>query len=713
MFIGCVKAKIEFNYTSTTCTACHWLHIWNETDYLAQAYWTVYPAAIGNPCLNAVYDAYSAVVPGLDPNIPGTFESACVSLPGMGLVSLAELINECQQMNFGTNTTWTSTEIAAYNAQQTDHMTDCSAACTTATRLAEYEAEIVAAYPGISPADLTCLRNAMQASCLQTCSNAYPTVTAAPVALPNTDLDNAGMIEFGHPQLTAGACSGGGYNMTGCSQAACLTWVGEVEPAGAPDSTFALTCEEIQATAMLQELLVQRSLQLQEQLDQFTSNYLTECAVPDNIEDNLHVEFLSGKHHYTLYYYDRAGSLMSTVPPNDEPLQLDNVSAPTPPANWPTTDIIYPERTLYRYNSLGQLVMQKTPDGGQTLMAYDRLGRLRFSQNAKQFAVTPTPAYSYTKYDGLGRVVEVGESTVGNAGNDLFDDLVYQLLKAQDPNFPTSGTHRTLTTYTDALSGLTFSNGQGQRYLVNRVSWSMSDQDGNTATTFDQVVTAYSYDPHGNVDWLVHQLPDVGQRFISYDYDLVSGHVRQLRYNEGFVDQFFQRYSYDEDGRILNAQTSADGVVWDNDARYSYYAHGPLKRTLLGEDQVQGIDHTYTIQGWLKGINAADLTNGDDPSKDGFAGPNVKVGQDAFGMMLSYFNGDFKHIGSPFDNDLHSSTETPALWKVAVSTPSTTATSQLGAGRASWPRPRASTQRTPSTRMRAMPRWPCATATMC
>ncbi|MBK8613520.1 MAG: hypothetical protein IPN85_08485, partial [Flavobacteriales bacterium] len=564
---------------------------------------------------------------------------------------LAELVFECQQMNFGTNTTWTSTEIAAYNAQQTDHMTDCSAACTTATRLAEYEAEIVAAYPGISPTDLTCLRNAMQASCLQTCSDAYPTVTTAPVALPNTDLDNAGMIEFGHPQLTAGACSGGGYNMTGCIQAACLTWVGEVEPAGAPDETVALTCEEIQATAMLQELLVQRSLQLQEQLDQFTANYLTECAVPDNIEDNLHVEFLSGKHHYTLYYYDRAGSLMSTVPPNDEPLQLDNVSAPTPPATWPTTDIIYPERTLYRYNSLGQLVMQKTPDGGQTLMAYDRLGRLRFSQNDKQLGMTPTPAYSYTKYDGLGRVVEVGESTAGNAGNDLFDDLVYQLLKAQDQYFPTSGTHRTLTTYTDALTGLTFSNGQGQRYLVNRVSWSMSDQDGNTATTFDQVVTAYSYDPHGNVDWLVHQLPDVGQRFISYDYDLVSGHVRQLRYNEGFVDQFFQRYSYDEDGRILNAQTSADGVVWDNDARYSYYAHGPLKRTVLGEDQVQGIDHTYTIQGWLKGINAADLTNGDDPSKDGFAGPNVKVGKDAFGMMLSYFDGDFNHPGSPFHND--------------------------------------------------------------
>ena len=73
--------------------------------------------------------------------------------------------------------------------------------------------------------------------------------------------------------------------------------------------------------------------------------------------------------------------------------------------------------------------------------------------------------------------------------------------------------------------------------------------------------------------------------------------------NEFRSDRFFHRYSYDEDNRLTLAETSRDGLVWDADAGYTYYAHGPLKKVELGTDKVQTVDYTYTLQGWLKAIN--------------------------------------------------------------------------------------------------------------
>lgn len=68
--------------------------------------------------------------------------------------------------------------------------------------------------------------------------------------------------------------------------------------------------------------------------------------------------------------------------------------------------------TNYRYNSLNQVADQKTPDAGTSHFWYDRLGRLAISQNAKQLVI---PAYSYTIYDPLGRIIEVGQKQQSTA----------------------------------------------------------------------------------------------------------------------------------------------------------------------------------------------------------------------------------------------------------------------------------------------------------
>ncbi|MEP7236089.1 MAG: hypothetical protein ABI778_12410, partial [Ignavibacteriota bacterium] len=97
-------------------------------------------------------------------------------------------------------------------------------------------------------------------------------------------------------------------------------------------------------------------------------------------------------------------------------------------------------------------------------------------------------------------------------------------------------------------------------------------------------------------------------------------------------DQFTHRYSYDADNRLLKVETSRDGKIWDRDAAYSYYLHGPLMRSAIGEDSVQGVDYVYTLQGWLKGMNHPSLATSKDPGKDGASGS--RYARDAYGMML-------------------------------------------------------------------------------
>ena len=69
--------------------------------------------------------------------------------------------------------------------------------------------------------------------------------------------------------------------------------------------------------------------------------------------------------------------------------------------------------TTYEYNSFNQVKKQFSPDGGTSEFWYDRLGRLVASQNEEQRLGADTYGlgtnrFSYTKYDALGRITEVG-----------------------------------------------------------------------------------------------------------------------------------------------------------------------------------------------------------------------------------------------------------------------------------------------------------------
>jgi RHS repeat-associated protein len=138
-----------------------------------------------------------------------------------------------------------------------------------------------------------------------------------------------------------------------------------------------------------------------------------------------------------------------------------------------------------------------------------------------------------------------------------------------------------------------------------------------------------------------------GEKRLDYQYDLISGKVNQVIYQPGKGDQFIHRYDYDADNRIISVNTSRDGLIWQNDAKYVYHLHGPLARTELGDQKVQGMDYAYTLQGWLKGVNSSSLHEGlFDIGQDGKTGGSLPiVAMDAFGYSLDFYVGDYKPIG--------------------------------------------------------------------
>jgi len=423
-----------------------------------------------------------------------------------------------------------------------------------------------------------------------------------------------------------------------------------------PDSApeiLPISCQEAAANDIANAIEHVVYEYITDKVDAFEADYMNTCVDPDSINDNFWLTYPLGYHDYTLYYYNRAGSLIQTVPPQGvDLLDLD--------ANNDVHDKIGMNRntaphhrfiTDYEYNSLGQLIKQNTPDGGTSEFFYNGLGQLRFSQNAQQAADV---TYSYTKYDKLGRIIEVGESVQAAAGGNF--SLPVNVNTEDFPNLFANTSEVTYTVYNtpENVSYLN-DNVTTQRFLQNRISYTYTDEDGDVnGTTNDQTYTYYSYDAHGNVEWLIQDIPGfVDKQYVRYEYDLVSGNVLKVCYNENKLDQFYHRYSYDADNRITIAETSTDNVIWDRDAGYDYYTHGPLQRTKIGEDKVQGLDYVYTIHGWLKALNHASLDMTLDPGQDG----TNNFAKDVFAMQLSYFTGDFnRNNNNPF-----SSTNTATL----------------------------------------------------
>jgi RHS repeat-associated protein len=361
------------------------------------------------------------------------------------------------------------------------------------------------------------------------------------------------------------------------------------------------------------------------------------------LKESFSYQARQGEFHFTLHYFDQAGDLVQTVPPEGvHPLsavEIDQLENGTPVAG--------PAHTLtstYRYNSLGQALEQQTPDSGVKRFWYNAQGQLRLSQNAQQQV---DGRYAFVRYDRRGRVVETGLVANPPDTNDAITPLDPMLLKGytDNPDFP-NGFTREQTVATSYDRSPAECQGLNPRNLRGRIAAIVAATTIG-ATTIGATTICYSYDPHGNIESFSQSIAGLGTKTTQYECDILDGKVLATHYQAGENDAIHHRYTYDLDRRLTAVETSRDGELWERDAAYTYYQHGPLARIELGADRVQGVDYTYAITNWPKGVNADTLTPERDPGRDGASGgPNVAVARDVFGSAVHYFPNDYRPVAT-------------------------------------------------------------------
>ncbi|MBT1708764.1 hypothetical protein KK062_11040 [Fulvivirgaceae bacterium PWU5] len=375
--------------------------------------------------------------------------------------------------------------------------------------------------------------------------------------------------------------------------------------------------------AILIELAIQQLYDAE--ITRFMNNYYSRCLA--SASEKFTYSYRSKEYHYTLYYYDQAGNVVQTVPPEGvHPLTPQQVDA------FLAGNRTEPAHTLamkYQFSSLNKVIWQFSPDSKESRFWFDAKGQIRLSRNAQQ---QKENKYSYIKYDEQGRTTEVGEveTTAG---------LSTLLTALESPDFPAQSLY-TLTDIIRTHYDFKLDKIQAtflQENLRTRVSYVEMIEKGRQ----DTVRTYYTYDIHGSVKAMLQSIPGLSDKRIDYAYDLISGKVNYIFYQYGESDAFTHRYEYDADSRLTNVYTSTDRFIWNKDAAYLYYQHGALARTEFGEYRIQGQDYYYTLQGWGKGVN---MPFSGDPGRDGV--PGSTAGKDAFAYALGYYPGDYTPINA-------------------------------------------------------------------
>jgi RHS repeat-associated protein len=350
-------------------------------------------------------------------------------------------------------------------------------------------------------------------------------------------------------------------------------------------------------------------------------------------------------------YYDLAGNLRKNVSPKG----FDFFS--------PTTMNMV---TTYDYSHLGQAIGVQSPDEGLVEMVYDKEGKLRYSQNAKQKL---EDRFSYINYDKHGRPYETGENhlnlirpgtlfmnyygqatcvqcTTGYTGIytsaiiDQMDGLAtieksnvtlasYTVPNSSD-NIPSS--------YSYQSQYQNFRNGQLTRIKSdNAIVWFNADKVGRRLASITQITEPDFVAKNGNIDDRIK----TSESFVDY----FTGLTAQSSYQLNNVHEYLRYYfSYDANLKptitelMYGTYTGATNTLSTN----SYDKSGRLKRVVIGKNY-QGLDYVYTLNGGLKAINHPGLDPGLDRGGDSedYSGTGSGVNKDLFGETMDFYYDDY------------------------------------------------------------------------
>ena len=194
--------------------------------------------------------------------------------------------------------------------------------------------------------------------------------------------------------------------------------------------------------------------------------------------------------------------------------------------------------TLYRYNTLGQLIWKKTPDAGIVVYLYNDAGQLKVVQDERQRnGFAGTNAFTAYNYDVLGRMVEIRENDYRSGSHTITDFISnpsllnntvdYGVLKVR--NYYNELTSTDLTNL-----GISSALYDELKNLTGRLVASVSYDETELQTSAHRILEFFSYNDEGAVETKYKKIQDHALQKFAYSYDF-KGTLISSAYYEDYV----------------------------------------------------------------------------------------------------------------------------------------------------------------------------------
>jgi RHS repeat-associated protein len=388
----------------------------------------------------------------------------------------------------------------------------------------------------------------------------------------------------------------------------------------------------------------------------------------------------------TYYIYDDIGNLRLVMPPSATQAYVGGATVAS------IQDALC---YRYEYDSRQRMIVKKDPGKGAVSMVYDARNRLIMMQDANMAALTPTPKWLVTTYDGLNRPLQRGLLTDGNPqayhADNAYASITYPVTTGS--NFELLGQ----TWYDNYTWMSTTTTGLPSTFDATQISTGFQPAS-NTVFPYPQTVAPTSYPLRGQTTGALTKQVGSTSTYL-YTVNFYDDHNRNIQCHstniKGGKTEVTTQYSfnswilvtktvanltstvqnytvtdqntYDAFGRLLTVSRAISGTAPVNGVATavssseqlftkSYDALGRTQNKTLGVDPItpanpiESLAYDYNIRGWTLGINRKSYVSGASNSN-------------YFGLELAYdktasMAGGNSYVAARFDGNVAG-----VLWK--------------------------------------------------
>jgi RHS repeat-associated protein len=314
----------------------------------------------------------------------------------------------------------------------------------------------------------------------------------------------------------------------------------------------------------------------------------------------------------TYYVYDDLGNLRYVLPP------AVNENGKSPISSFTESDIVFDQFIYsYHYDSRRRVVKKKIPGKGWDFMVYNKLDQLVLSQDIVQRSIGK---WLFTKYDGLGRIVQTGIYVDGRSPEEIQEEWNSQSTTMPVWESRTAEVSPGVFDYTNLSSPIgntvvqtinyydsydfpdnIFGLPTGEQASGHKVSSLLTGAKTSVLGTGSMLLTVNYYDLKGNVVQSRAQNHLDGTDFVNSTYSFMGELLTNTRTHSppaGAATTTADRYEYDHVGRRLATFQRINGQDEVTLSKLGYNEIGQLLTKKL-HNELQSTDYVYNERGWL------------------------------------------------------------------------------------------------------------------